>query len=318
MTESQALKHHERGQELQSTGDHATAIDELAQAAAWFAAAEGEQSPDLANVLMDTTDSLLALCHYVEAEQTARRAHTILTAIASQLDPETRTLLLPRANGLLGRSLRELGRYEEASEPLLSAIRESSEAELPTHLNEYGILCKYWGKFDEGERTYLRALDLLERQYGKESLETATLYHNLGGLEHTRGNFAKGEPLAHKAYEIRRALGDDHQATVADAVAWGGLLDGLERYGESMPIYRAALAYYESRLGPEHFEVAATLNNLGMAQAAQGDLREAQTTMQRCLEIKRKLFGKDHPETRLTQNNLAAITTHMGAAATSR
>jgi tetratricopeptide (TPR) repeat protein len=308
MTESQALERHQLGQELQSTGHHAAAIAELAQAAAWFAAADGERSPDLANILMDSTDSLLALCQYAEAEQTARRAHTILTIIAAQLDAEARTQLLPRANCLLGRSLRELGRYEEASEPLRTAIRESSEDELPTHLNEYGILCKYWGKYDEGERVYLHALALLEGRYGKDSVETATLFHNLGGLEHTRGNFARGEPLARKAYEIRRAaLGDGHAATVADAVAWGGLLDGLDRYDESMPIYRAALAYYESHLGPEHFEVAATLNNLGMAQAAQGNRREAQTTMQRCLHIKLKLFGEDHPETRLTRNNLAAI-----------
>jgi len=308
MTESQAIHHHERGQQLQAAGDHTQAITEFAQAATWFEEAEGEQSADLANVLMDYTDSLLALCHYAEAEQTARRAHTIFTAVADQLDAATRAQLLPRANGLLGRSLRELGRYEEASGPLQTAMRESSEQELPTHLNEYGILCKYWGKYEDGERAYLRALHMLEEQYGKESLETATLYHNLGGLEHQRGNFVKGEPLARKAYEISRdALGEDHEKTLADAVAWGGLLDGLDRQAESLPIYRRALAYYETRFGPVHFEVAATLNNLGMAEAAQGNFVEAERTLQRCLDIKRKLFGEQHPEVLLTQQNLATL-----------
>ena len=33
----------------------------------------------------------------------------------------------------------------------------------------------------------------------------ATLYHNLGGLEHAAGNHADGEPLARKSVEISRA-----------------------------------------------------------------------------------------------------------------
>jgi tetratricopeptide (TPR) repeat protein len=179
---------------------------------------------------------------------------------------------------------------------------------MAAHLNEFGVLCKYWGRFDEGERAYLRALGILEREFGKDALETATLYHNLGGLEHTRGDYAKGEPLGRKAYEIRRAaLGDEAEPALADAVAWGGLLDGLERYDESVPIYRRALAYYEKRFGETHFETAATLNNLGLARAAQGDLEEARHLLGRCLATKRKLFAEDHPEVQLTRRNLESL-----------
>lgn len=308
MTDSEAIKHHERGQQFQSIGNHAQSLAEFSLAAKWFAAAEGEQSPDLANILMDQADSLLTLCRYAEAEGTARRAHSIIAGIAPLLEPEARTTLLPRANALLGRSLRELGRYPEAQPLLLAAIRASGGDDLPTHLNEYGILCKYWGKYDEGERTYRRALALLEERHGKDSLATATLFHNLGGLEHTRGNFLKGEPLARKAYEIsRQALGESHEKTLADAVAWGGLLDGLHRHAESLPIYRRALAFYEQRFGPDHFEVAATLNNLGMAEAAEGNYAAAEAALSRCLAIKRKLFAADHPEVTLTARNLAQL-----------
>jgi tetratricopeptide (TPR) repeat protein len=317
MTESEALQCHERGQQMQGEGLHAEAVVQFALAAEYFAVAEGEQSPDLANVLMDETESLLALCRYDEAEESARRAKDIVAAIEHLLDAETRAELAPRAYSNWGHALRELGRYEEAAEPLRTAVRESHPNALPSHLNNYGVLCKYWGKFDEGERNYLQALALLEERFGKESLQTATLYHNLGGLEHTRGNYAKGEPLGRKAYEIRRAaLGEQDEATIADAVAWGGLLDGLERYSESIPLYNRALTYYEAKLGPDHFEVAATLNNLGMAQAALGNLEQAEATLQRCLNIKLTLFGARHPETNLTRNNLASIVAHRHAGAT--
>ena len=91
---------------------------------------------------------------------------------------------------------------------------------------------------------------------------------------------------------------------MADAVAWGGLLDGLDRYEESEPIYRSALAYYEERYGPDHFEVAATLNNLGVIRYEQGDTIEGKELLERCLAIKLKLFGENHPEVTLTRANL--------------
>ena len=309
MTEQEALESHARAQELQVAGRHAEALERIGQAAAYFAETEGPHSPDLANILDDSAESLLALCQYEEAERAARQAHEIIDQVRDLLDHETRGALSPRALSVWGTTLRELGKYDEASVPLLEAIEEAERCfgpiapEVAGHLNNYGVLCKYWGKFDEGEQHYLRALKLLEDLYGVESLETATLYHNLGGLEHSRGDYDKGEPLARKAYEIRRAsLGDKHEAAIADAVAWGGLLDGQARYSESIPIYQHALTHYEQLFGPDHFEVAATLNNLGMALASQG-----RAMLERSLAIKMKLFGADHPEVRLTAANLKRI-----------
>ena len=309
MLEPEALDLHTHSQQLQSEGRHQDALALLTQVAAYFEEAEGPASPDLANVLADQADSCLELCRYSDAERLARRSKGILVPLAAELDPETRAALAPRALSMWGTTLRELGKYEAASVPLREAILEAERSfgpqapEVAGHLNNYGVLCKYWGKFDEGEEHYLRALKLIEDLYGKESLETATLYHNLGGLEHSRGDYDKGEPLARKAYEIRKAsLGEEHEATIADAVAWGGLLDGQQRYAESIPIYQSALARYEHRFGPDHFEVAATLNNLGLALASQG-----RAMLERSLAIKMKLFGAGHPEVRLTAANFKRV-----------
>ena len=309
MTEQEALGLHEQAQQLQAGGEHEKAIAAFSLVAAYFEESEGPQSPDLANILDDRAESLLELCRYADAGVDAKRALDIVEAVAPFLDPETRSLLLPRALGVWGRVLRETGRYEEAAEPLWRAVNEAHDpVEIATSLNNYGVLCKYWGKFEDGERSYTKALHIVEREFGVDSPQAATLFHNLGGLEHARGDYAKGEPLGRKAYEIRRkAFGEDDPRTIADAVAWGGLLDGLGRHDESVPIYRRALAYYEQRFGPEHFEVAATLNNLGMARGAQGDVAEATALLRRAVDIKRKLFGDDHPETRLTRGNLAKL-----------
>jgi hypothetical protein len=54
-------------------------------------------------------------------------------------------------------------------------------------------LCRYSGRFDEAERLYRRALAIMEKALGPEHVEVATLYHNLGGLEFSRGRYAPGE-----------------------------------------------------------------------------------------------------------------------------
>jgi tetratricopeptide (TPR) repeat protein len=312
MTETQALRLHARAQDLSDAGNHRRALAALDRVADYFRSIDAPA--DLANIEDDRVESLLGLCRYKDAEAAARRAVKLLTPVAHLLDRETAGLLLPRAWGLWGACLRELGKYEDARSKTREAVDLArkhcgrSHQQTATQLNNLGMVCKYGGWFAEGRRVYLRALAILEAEFGVDSLETASIWHNLGGLEHSRGRFSAGEPLGRKAYEIRRKhLGEDHPATVADAVAWCGLLDGLGRFAESEPIYRRALAYYERTLGRNHFEVAATLNNLAMVRASLGDRDEAIKLMERCVAIKVRLFGERHPEVRLSRRTLRRL-----------
>ena len=61
----------------------------------------------------------------------------------------------------------------------------------------------------------------------------------------------------------------------------------------------------QQRLGPDHPEVAATLNNLAVAHGALGDHYTQKDFLGRALKIREKHFGADHPEVALTLNNLA-------------
>src|SRR5437899_2606067 len=82
--------------------------------------------------------------------------------------------------------------------------------------------------------------------------EVATLYHNLGGLEHARGHFAGGEPWARQSVAIReQALGPDHPEVAADVAALAALLDGQGKWDEAEALYRRALAIFERVHGPE-------------------------------------------------------------------
>jgi tetratricopeptide (TPR) repeat protein len=68
-----------------------------------------------------------------------------------------------------------------------------------------------------------------------------------------------------------------------------------------------ALAIREKALGPDHRDVAASLNNLAELYRAQGRYGEAEPLYQRALVIREKALGPDHPDVAVSLNNLAAL-----------
>jgi hypothetical protein len=60
-------------------------------------------------------------------------------------------------------------------------------------------------------------------------------------------------------------------------------------------LYRRALAMKEKLLGPEHPDVAVTLNNLATLYRSQDRLEEAKGLYRRCLSIFKKALDPIHP-----------------------
>ena len=176
-----------------------------------------------------------------------------------------------------------------------------------TAVNSLAVLFKYSGRFDDAAALYERALAAAERT-GASDESLATLLHNIAGLEHARGDYARGEPAARRSVELReRALGPDHPAVAADVAALAAIVDGLGRHDEAEALYLRALGTFERVYGPDHYEIAVNLNNLAGVRQAQGRLAEAEELYRRALAIKEALLGGEHPDVALTLNNLALL-----------
>src|SRR5437660_10073458 len=66
---------------------------------------------------------------------------------------------------------------------------------------------------------------------GEECLTACTIYHNMGGILFSKGDFAAAKPYGEKAWELsQRLLGESDPRTMADAAAFAAILDGLGRY----------------------------------------------------------------------------------------
>lgn len=84
------------------------------------------------------------------------------------------------------------------------------------------------------------------------------------------------------------------------------------RYKEAIPIAEQALAIREKSLGPEHPDVATSLNNLAELYRALGDYPKAEPLYRRSLAIQEQSLGPEHPDVALSLNNLAGIYEALG------
>jgi tetratricopeptide (TPR) repeat protein len=66
-------------------------------------------------------------------------------------------------------------------------------------------------------------------------------------------------------------------------------------------------------LGPEHPDVALSLNNLGGLLRVQGSYAEAAPLYERSLAIFEKSLGSEHPKMALVLNNLAVLFKDIGS-----
>src|SRR6266576_1288628 len=219
----------------------------------------------------------------------------------------------------LGQLRRLRGDYVRAENELQEAVRLAvgefgeTSGESAQALNDLGVLHKYCGRFDEGLRLYKEALRVTMATQGEECLTACTIYHNMGGILFSKGDFAAAKPYGEKAWELsQRLLGESDPRTMADAAAFAAILDGFGRYDESEAIYRRALAVFEECFGPVHYEVAATLHNLAAVLVTKRNYQEAEENYRRALSIKERLLGADSPDVALTCSNLGSLLTVLG------
>lgn len=205
------------------------------------------------------------------------------------------------------------GKYAAAEKRLLQTAKSlcrkgsSSRRERAVVWNALGIICKYLGKFRSAGRYYHQALRSVSHLTRCDSL-IADLYHNLGGLEHSRGRFTLALKYARKGLALRlQSELRDSPSVASDLIALAAILVGLKKYDESEKLYYRALRVYRSQFGAFQAEIAVVLNNLGALHQAAGRYQRAGLFYRAALSSKRRVLGDSHPDLVLTMNNLGTL-----------
>jgi tetratricopeptide (TPR) repeat protein len=309
-----AVELQEKAWSLQAEGKLQEAAAAVGKALLLLEESGEANSPDAANLLNDLAEIESERQNFQDALVLAERAHSIEDRLGDSFAGEDAAQIRARTMGLIGEICRMRGDLVRAEVSLKEALRivSSEFGEVSEHAanarNNLAVLYKACGRFDEGLGLYQQALNSVVKLHGEDCLSSGVIYHNIGGILHSKGDFASAEQPGRRAWEIsRRLLGEDDPRTLFDAVAYAAILDGLQRYEESEAIYRCALAIFEKTFGPEHCEVASNLHNLAAVLCARGDFDQAERLYLRALTIKEMLLGAESPDAALTRNNLGAL-----------
>lgn len=221
------------------------------------------------------------------------------------------------AQGLAAQSAKiaELGRagkYAQAI-PLAQAMLTNLEKGPPTKdlagaINNLAQLYGEVGRDAEAEPMFKRALAIMEKVVGIESVDIAIELNNLAALYQRQQRYAEAEPL------FKRALALSERSLPAGHPDIGRALNNLatnyekqDRHADSEALTRRALALYEKAAGPESPAVGLLLNNLGQVIKAEGRYNDAKPIIKRSLAIREKALGANHPDVARSLNNLADL-----------
>ncbi|WAS97881.1 tetratricopeptide repeat protein [Nannocystis punicea] len=156
----------------------------------------------------------------------------------------------------------------------------------------------------EGERL-LRLAVPIDLRVGAGPIEQARRDILLGIVQSERGDYESGRQTLLAAVEVLRATPASSRLLLIQAFnALGSLEDRCSREEAARKYYGDALALAEDRLGPDHPDVAAILNNIGVLEWRAGRLEQALASLERALDIRVRTLGPDHIEVASSRMNL--------------
>ena len=113
--------------------------------------------------------------------------------------------------------------------------------------------------------------------------------------------------------ELAQLVPIDEEETLAKYLNKEGLVFfDAGKYSEAKAPLERALAIWEKVLGPEHPNVATSLDNLALLYDVQGRYEKAEPLYLRSLAIREKVLGAEHSHVAASLNNLAALYNAQG------
>lgn len=168
-------------------------------------------------------------------------------------------------------------------------------------------------KLDDAIKVARQALEVAEKTFGPEHLNTAVSLGYLADLYHSEGRYNDAEPLYVRALVIRKkASGPEAPDTVSCMNDLAVNYRRQGRYNDAEPILKKTLELREKACGPNHPDVALSLNNLAGVYRLQGRYSDAEALYRRALKIDEKELGPEDPETAWDMSNLAGVYQEQG------
>ncbi len=158
-----------------------------------------------------------------------------------------------------------------------------------------GLIYAAEGKMEEALASYAKALEVVERAFGKEHPRRAKVLINQGSLYGQRHEVESALAALTEGLALtERTVGPEHDNA---SYAHYFLADAYLKKRDFEAARRHALRAVELRiasLGAEHHQVADAHDNLATVLQEEGRFQEAMEHYQKAADIKAKVLGEDH------------------------
>jgi serine/threonine protein kinase/tetratricopeptide (TPR) repeat protein len=104
------------------------------------------------------------------------------------------------------------------------------------------------------------------------------------------------EILGRGAAKVRRELNQQPEVQARLMDTMGTVYTNLGLFEEAVQLFESALEIREKTLGPDHLDVAMSLNSLGQILTVGGDYARARQLHERALRIQERELSPDHPD----------------------
>jgi tetratricopeptide (TPR) repeat protein len=159
---------------------------------------------------------------------------------------------------------------------------------------------------DEAQRYYMRALEVSETVFGKESKETAGALEPLATIYESQEKFSEAEVLRKRAILILQKTGPEVFLSIAVSHL-GDLYYGQKKFADAETQYLTALKVDEERKDNKDFNVSFDAKRLGRLYTDWGKYQDSLQYYYRALEIDAKQYGPEDQRLLMTLQQMGEL-----------
>jgi tetratricopeptide (TPR) repeat protein len=222
-------------------------------------------------------------------------------AIAEAEQPGGDPLQMASSLSSLGQLKYQQKDYAQAEDCFRRALELREQAlggDHPTVISSINNLAALYvarGALDDAEPLLQRAMAVTIKRVEASQADLAVNLNNLVRLYVKRGDYSRAEPMLTQLLAMKRPLGPEHPEVAAVLVTLAKLRQSMSQPDAAERIWRRVLAVRERTLPTNDTTIAATLDGLADACAAQGRLADELEMRERSLAIREVAQGPDHP-----------------------
>lgn len=191
------------------------------------------------------------------------------------------------------------GKPAEAREEYRLALEGMADrnAERASALLKQGRVLSRLAIYSEAIKVLEEALEIREKEYGKDHLQTAEVLEVLGKTHELAENYEESEKALERSLEIRNAVCGVESPEVAETLNdLGSVLTAQNKLKEADQLLARSLGIRKRKQGLGHPDYAMSLKNLAVLRARQEKHSLAEPFLRQALQISERRLGSEHAE----------------------